>query len=115
MNACIDEPLGSGEKKNQTVKCILSVKKTTKTFALLRVFLIVCFFFIIVIFCIILQSIKRPKSLGNVTDHSGDLSPADDQWSEISFPLSGGWSPPVFIRAKDPREEQRKQYEKDCR
>ena len=63
-----------------------------------------------------LQSIKRPKSLGNVTEQAiADLSPADDQWSEILFPLSGGWSPPVFIPAKDPREEERKQYEKDCR
>ena len=55
---------------------------------------------------------KRPKSLGNVTDNN---SPPDAQWSEIPFPLSGGWSPPVFIRTKDPHEEQRKQFEKDCR
>ena len=60
------------------------------------------------------QSIKRPKSLGNVTEHLGPESPSSE-WSEVSFPLSGGWSPPVFIRTKDPREEQRKQYEKDCR
>ena len=62
-----------------------------------------------------LQSFKRPKSLSNVTDHAGHESPSSE-WSEVTFPpLSGGWSPPVFIRTKDPREEQRKQYEKDCR
>ncbi|CAH3138838.1 unnamed protein product [Porites lobata] len=61
------------------------------------------------------QSFKRPKSLSNVTDHAGHESPSSE-WSEVTFPpLSGGWSPPVFIRTKDPREEQRKQYEKDCR
>lgn len=43
------------------------------------------------------------------------MSPAEEQWSEISFPYSGGWSPPVFIRAKNPQEEQRKQYDNDCR
>ena len=60
------------------------------------------------------QSVKRPKSLGNVTEHLGPESPSSE-WSEVSFPPSGDWSPPVFIRTKDPREEQRKQYEKDCR
>lgn len=60
------------------------------------------------------QSVKRPKSLGNVTDHLEQESPSSE-WSEVTFPFSGGWSPPVFIRTKDPREEQRKQYEKDCR
>ena len=37
------------------------------------------------------------------------------EWSEVSFPLSGGLSPTVFIRSKDPMEEQRKQFESDCR
>lgn len=60
------------------------------------------------------QSVKRPKSLGNVTDHLHHDSPPNE-WSEVSFPPSGGWSPPVFIRTKDPREEQWKQYENDCR
>ncbi|PFX34828.1 WD repeat-containing protein 59 [Stylophora pistillata] len=62
------------------------------------------------------QSNKRPKSVGGViTEQPADMSPAEEQWSEISFPYSGGWSPPVFIRAQSPRDEQRKQYEKDCR
>lgn len=37
------------------------------------------------------------------------------EWSEVSFPLSGGLSPTVFIRSKDPMEEQRKQFQSDCR
>lgn len=62
------------------------------------------------------QSHKRPKSVGSVIEEEPvDMSPAEEQWSEISFPYSGGWSPPVFIRAKNPQEEQRKQYENDCR
>lgn len=63
-----------------------------------------------------IKSHKRPKSVGSVIEEEPvDMSPAEEQWSEISFPYSGSWSPPVFIRAKNPQEEQRKQYDNDCR
>ncbi|KAK2554683.1 GATOR complex protein WDR59 [Acropora cervicornis] len=58
-------------------------------------------------------SVKRPKPVGSVSDPMVTES-SPSEWSEVSFPLSGGLSPTVFIRSKDPMEEQRKQFQSDC-
>lgn len=60
------------------------------------------------------QSVKRPKPVGSVlVPMVTESSPSE--WSEVSFPLSGGLSPTVSIPSKDPMEEQKKQFKSDCR